>query len=146
MYVKVGGFAIPQLGHRLETREKPAGSEEVAALFKEMCLWTIETFGAVIMQRLKTLRLARLVCMCGRAPCGRLSTSAAACMLRLAHCSRLHCGNGRSMLQGNLFVDKVSMSYTVLWNAYKRITNEAGFSESDRALLFSGTAKKVYKL
>ena len=47
-----------------------------------------------------------------------LSTSAAACMLRLAHCSRLHCGNGRSMLQGNFFVDKVSMSYTVLWNAY----------------------------
>lgn len=36
------------------------------------------------------------------------------------------------------------MSYTVLWNAYKRIT--ADFSAEDRAKLFSGTAKRVYRL
>ena len=40
--------------------------------------------------------------------------------------------------------NKVSMSYTVLWNAYKRMT--AGLSDQDRALLFSGTAKRVYRL
>ena len=45
VFVKIGGFAIPQLGHGLEAREKPPGSEEVAALFKGLCLWTIETFG-----------------------------------------------------------------------------------------------------
>ena len=48
------------------------------------------------------------------------------------------------MFEGNFPVDKVSVSYTVLWNAYKLITK--GLSESDRALLFSGTAKKVYQL
>ena len=37
------------------------------------------------------------------------------------------------------------MSYTVLWNALKRMTKDV-FSDDDRALLFHGTAKHVYKL
>ena len=55
-------------------------------------------------------------------------------------------GPARCMLEGNFPADKVSMSYTVLWNALKRMTKDAGFSESDRALLFSGTARRVYRL
>lgn len=55
-------------------------------------------------------------------------------------------GASRCMFEGNFPVDKVCMSYTVLWNAYKRMTKDAGMSEDDRALLFSGTAKRVYKL
>ena len=55
-------------------------------------------------------------------------------------------GAGRCMLEGNFPVDKVSMSYTVLWNALKRMTKDAGLSDADRALLFSGTARRVYGL
>ena len=36
------------------------------------------------------------------------------------------------------------MSYTVLWNAYKRIT--ANLPAEDRAKLFSGTAKRIYRI
>jgi predicted TIM-barrel fold metal-dependent hydrolase len=36
------------------------------------------------------------------------------------------------------------VSYGVLWNAYKKLT--AGFSASERAALFSGTAARVYKV
>ena len=53
-------------------------------------------------------------------------------------------GCARSMLEGNFPVDKVSVSYTTLWNAYKRLTT--GLPEADRALLFSGTAKRVYRI
>lgn len=87
------------LGHGLCQREKPAGSAEIAELYKGMVLWTIETFGAA-----------------------------------------------RCMFEGNFPVDKCAMTYTVLWNVYKRITKDAGISDEDRALLFSGTAKKVYRL
>jgi len=55
-------------------------------------------------------------------------------------------GAARCMFESNFPVDKVSMSYTVLWNAYKLITMEAGLSDEDRALLFNGTAKLAYKL
>lgn len=97
VYVKVGGFAIPQCGAGLDSRDVPIGSEEAAALFKDMVMFVINTFGVQ-----------------------------------------------RCMFEGNFPVDKVSMSYTVLWNTYKRITQD--MSEGDRAMLFSGTAKKVYKL
>ena len=55
-------------------------------------------------------------------------------------------GADRCMLEGNFPVDKVCMSYTVLWNALKRMTKDAGLSDADRALLFSGTARRVYGL
>jgi len=99
VYVKVGAWTIPQLGHGLQERAAPPSSAEVATLFKDFYLWTISTFGAA-----------------------------------------------RCMLEGNFPVDKCAMSYTVLWNAYKRMTAEAGLSVADRALLFSGTAKRVYRI
>lgn len=95
--VKIGGFVIPQLGLGLESRETPAGSEELADLLRGMFIWTIETFGCA-----------------------------------------------RCMMEGNFPVDKVAVSYTTLWNAYKRLTS--GLTEADRALLFSGTAKRVYRI
>merc|ERR1719296_115391 len=95
--VKVGGCGLAHLGHGFHKQDKPPSSEEVARMFQETYLWTIETFGP-----------------------------------------------GRCMLESNFPVDKVCMSYTVLWNAYKRMTS--GMSASDRALLFSGTAKRVYRL
>lgn len=98
VFVKVGGNAMPHLGHGFAARDAPPSSEEVALAFKETYLWTIETFG----------------------------------------CSRC-------MLEGNFPVDKTAMSYTVLWNAFKRMTKGV-FSDDDRALLFSGTAKRVYRI
>jgi predicted TIM-barrel fold metal-dependent hydrolase len=53
-------------------------------------------------------------------------------------------GAARCMLEGNFPVDKVCMSYAVLWNAHKKITR--GLPDAERALLFSGTAKRVYRL
>lgn len=98
VYVKVGGF-MPQLGHGFDKREKPITSEELSTFVGEMCLWTIQTFGA-----------------------------------------------SRCMFESNFPVDKVNVSYTVLWNAYKRMTKDAGISDEDRRLLFSGTAKRVYRI
>jgi len=60
----------------------------------------------------------------------------------------LHCieafGPGRCMFESNFPVDKTSCSYTVLWNAFKRLTQ--GFSRAERALLFRDTAVRVYRL
>ena len=98
VFVKVGGF-MPQLGHSFDKREKPITSEELASAVSEMCLWTIQTFGA-----------------------------------------------SRCMFESNFPVDKVNISYTVLWNAFKRMTKDAGISDEDRGLLFSGTAKRVYRI
>jgi predicted TIM-barrel fold metal-dependent hydrolase len=38
----------------------------------------------------------------------------------------------------------MSLSYSVYWNAMKKLT--ADFSEADKEALFSGTARRVYKL
>ena len=60
----------------------------------------------------------------------------------------LHCiekfGADRCMFESNFPVDKVSCSYRVLWNAFKRIA--ADFSETEKAALFHGTAARVYRL
>jgi predicted TIM-barrel fold metal-dependent hydrolase len=53
-------------------------------------------------------------------------------------------GTGRCMLESNFPVDKVSVSYRVLYNALKLIT--ADFSEADKDALFSGTARRIYRL
>ena len=53
-------------------------------------------------------------------------------------------GTGRCMLESNFPVEKVSVSYPVLYNAFKLIT--ADFSESDKDALFSATARRVYRL
>jgi len=53
-------------------------------------------------------------------------------------------GVGRCMFESNFPVDKQSCSYTVMWNAFKRISRD--FSLNDRAALFHDTAVKVYRL
>ena len=53
-------------------------------------------------------------------------------------------GPERCMFESNFPVDKQSVSYHVIWNAYKKLTHE--FSEQDKESLFYGTAEKVYKL
>ena len=59
-----------------------------------------------------------------------------------------HCieafGANRCMLESNFPVDKASCSYTVLWNAYKRLTS--GCSQSERSALFLETATGFYEL
>ncbi len=53
-------------------------------------------------------------------------------------------GVKRCMFESNFPVDKESYSYTVLWNALKRITK--GFSYAERCALFHDTAAQVYRL
>ena len=49
-------------------------------------------------------------------------------------------GVDRCMFESNFPVDKVSYSYAVMWNAFKRLT--AGFSTRERAALFHDTAAR----
>lgn len=60
----------------------------------------------------------------------------------------LHCieqfGADRCMFESNFPVDKVSVSYTVLWNAFKRMVE--GFSASEKAALFRDTAVRAYRV
>jgi predicted TIM-barrel fold metal-dependent hydrolase len=53
-------------------------------------------------------------------------------------------GAQRCMFESNFPVDRVSCSYTVLWNAFKRLSRD--YSDAERAALFHGTAAKVYRL
>ena len=53
-------------------------------------------------------------------------------------------GVHRCMSESNFPVDKLSCSYTVLWNSFKRITR--GFSNAERVALFHDTAERVYRL
>ena len=53
-------------------------------------------------------------------------------------------GVDRCMFESNFPVDKVSYSYTVMWNAFKRISD--GFTPRERAALFHDTAVRVYRL
>ena len=60
----------------------------------------------------------------------------------------LHCiesfGADRCMFESNFPVDKASYSYTVIWNAFKRIC--ADFSATERAALLHDTASRFYRL
>jgi predicted TIM-barrel fold metal-dependent hydrolase len=53
-------------------------------------------------------------------------------------------GADRCMFESNFPVDKGSYRYATAWNAFKRLTASAG--PDDRARLFSGTARHVYRL
>ncbi|MFM9937995.1 MAG: amidohydrolase family protein [Hyphomicrobiaceae bacterium] len=53
-------------------------------------------------------------------------------------------GPSRCMFESNFPVDKLSCSYTVLWNSFKLMAK--GFSADERAALFCGTAERVYRL
>ena len=53
-------------------------------------------------------------------------------------------GPRRCMFESNFPVDKLSCSYTVLWNQFKKLTQ--GFSADERAAMFHDTALRVYRL
>jgi L-fuconolactonase len=53
-------------------------------------------------------------------------------------------GVERCMFESNFPVDKISCSYSVLWNSFKRIASN--FSAAEKAALFHDTAKRVYRL
>jgi L-fuconolactonase len=53
-------------------------------------------------------------------------------------------GASRGMFESNFPVDKVSFSYNVMWNAFKRFSK--GYSASERAALFHDTAARVYRI
>ena len=48
------------------------------------------------------------------------------------------------MFESNFPVDKQSISYHVLWNAFKKMS--VGFSEEEKNYLFYETAKDFYNL
>jgi Predicted metal-dependent hydrolase of the TIM-barrel fold len=50
----------------------------------------------------------------------------------------------RSMFESNFPVDKVSFSYPVMYNAFKRMSK--GYSASERAAMFHDTAARVYRV
>ena len=53
-------------------------------------------------------------------------------------------GIERCMFESNFPVDKVSCSYNVLWNAFKRIVGD--FSPAEKAALLHDNAARVYRL
>ena len=53
-------------------------------------------------------------------------------------------GAERCMFESNFPVDMGSCTYAVLWNAFKRLAS--GASADEKTALFSGTAKRVYRL
>jgi L-fuconolactonase len=50
----------------------------------------------------------------------------------------------RCMFESNFPVDRLSISYPVLWNALKKIVQD--FSEDEKDRMFRGTATRVYRL
>ena len=61
----------------------------------------------------------------------------------MEHCIRQF-GSDRCMFESNYPVDKISYSYNVLWNAFKRLSS--GYSPTDRAAMFHDTAARVYNI
>lgn len=53
-------------------------------------------------------------------------------------------GADRCMFESNFPVDKVSCSYNVLWNSFKRIT--VNYSAADKAALYHDTATRIYRI
>lgn len=53
-------------------------------------------------------------------------------------------GPERCMFESNFPVDKASVSYPVLWNAFKKMV--AGFRDDEKDALFHDTATRVYRL
>ena len=53
-------------------------------------------------------------------------------------------GPERCMFESNFPVDKDSYSYTVVWNSFKRMTQD--FSATEKSWLFHDTAAKAYRL
>ncbi len=53
-------------------------------------------------------------------------------------------GPERAMFESNFPVDKVSYSYNILYNAFKRMSKD--YSPSERAAMFHDTAARVYRV
>ena len=53
-------------------------------------------------------------------------------------------GADRCLFESNFPVDKVSCSYMVCWNSFKRLT--ANYSADEKAKMYHDVAKRVYKL
>jgi predicted TIM-barrel fold metal-dependent hydrolase len=53
-------------------------------------------------------------------------------------------GPNRAMFESNFPVDRFGATYAALWNAFKRLARN--FTADEKAALFSGTAKKVYRV
>ena len=53
-------------------------------------------------------------------------------------------GPARCMFESNFPVDKMSISYPILWNGLKKLVLD--FSEDEKNSLFSGTATRIYRL
>jgi predicted TIM-barrel fold metal-dependent hydrolase len=53
-------------------------------------------------------------------------------------------GADRCMFESNFQVEKMGIGWVPLWNAFKRIA--AGASASEKEALFSGTARRAYRL
>ena len=53
-------------------------------------------------------------------------------------------GAERCTFESNFPVDKMGIGYAALWNAFKHLT--AGASAAERQALFSGTARRAYRL
>jgi len=60
-------------------------------------------------------------------------------------------GPRRCMFESNFPIDKRTVSYAVLWNAFKVLTKsygkkEKGYGKKEKAALFSETAKRAFRL
>ena len=53
-------------------------------------------------------------------------------------------GPDRCMFESNFPVDKVSYSYSIMYNAFKRLSQ--GYSATERAAMFHDTAVRVYRI
>ena len=53
-------------------------------------------------------------------------------------------GPERCMFESNFPVDRMSLSYTVYWNAMQKLA--AQYSEAEQDAMFSGTARRIYRL
>ena len=53
-------------------------------------------------------------------------------------------GPERCMFESNFPVDRISLGYAVLWNGLKKLA--ADYDEAAQTALFSGTARRVYRL
>jgi predicted TIM-barrel fold metal-dependent hydrolase len=95
--IKLGGVGQVRFGFDWHTRQKPIGSEELAAALSPLMHYCIEQFSPE-----------------------------------------------RCMFESNFPVDKISYSYNVVYNAFKRLSQ--GYSATERAAMFHDNAVRVYRI
>ena len=77
-------------------------------------------------------------------PCPPTSDEFVEAQGRYYHYAIEQFGPERCMFESNFPVDRLSLSYRVLWNALKKIAQR--YSEDERRAMFAGTARRVYGL